>query len=68
VLGPGHRWPYLFLPAYWLLERYPPSRDTARRLRPVTLSEMIAALVVAVESPAQGVRIVEAPEIQRARL
>lgn len=68
VLGPGHRWPYLFLPAYWLLERYAPSRDTARRLRPVTLSEMIATLVVAVENPAHGVRIVEAPEIRRARL
>jgi len=67
VLGPGHRWPYFFLPFYWLLERYPPSRDTARRLRPVTLAQMIAALVFAVENPAQGIRIVETPEIRRAR-
>jgi uncharacterized protein YbjT (DUF2867 family) len=23
VLGPGHRWPYALIPAYWLLERIP---------------------------------------------
>lgn len=68
VLGPGHRWPYLFLPAYWLLERVGPWRDTARRLRPVTLAQMVAALVEAVEHPVSGIRIVEAPEIRRARL
>jgi uncharacterized protein YbjT (DUF2867 family) len=65
VLGPGHRWPYLLLPAYWLLERFPKTRDTARRVGLVTLPQMIAALVRAVESPARGVRIVEVPEIRR---
>jgi uncharacterized protein YbjT (DUF2867 family) len=65
VLGPGHRWPYLLLPAYWLLERLPKTRDTARRVGLVTLPQMIAALVRAVESPARGVRIVEVPEIRR---
>jgi uncharacterized protein YbjT (DUF2867 family) len=65
VLGPGHRWPYLLLPAYWLLERLPKTRDTARRVGLVTLPQMIAALVRAVENPARGVRIVEVPEIRR---
>jgi uncharacterized protein YbjT (DUF2867 family) len=68
VLGPGHRWPYFFLPVYWLLQLFPPSRDTARRLSPVTLKQMIATLVAAVEEPATGIRIVETPEIRRTRL
>ena len=68
VLGPGHRWPYLVLPVYRLLQLFPPTRDTAVRLYPVTLRQMIAALVKAVESPATGVRIVEAAEIRRATL
>ena len=37
VLGPGHRWPYLFLPVYRLLRPFPPTHDMARRLYPVTL-------------------------------
>ncbi len=68
VLGPGHRWPYLVLPVYRLLQLFPPSRDTARRLYPVTLEQIVAALVNAVEDPPAGVRIVETPEIRRARL
>jgi hypothetical protein len=68
VLGPGHRWPYLFLPVYRLLQLFPPMRDTARRLYPVTLEQMVAALVVAVEEPAAGIRIVETQQIRRARL
>jgi uncharacterized protein YbjT (DUF2867 family) len=66
VLGPGHRWPYLLLPMYWLFERLPSTRDTARRLGLVTLPQMIAALWHAVESPPNGVRIVTVPEIRRA--
>lgn len=68
VLGPGHRWPYLFLPVYRLLQVLPPTRDTARRLHPVTLGQMVETLVAAVEEPASGIRIVETPEIRRARL
>jgi uncharacterized protein YbjT (DUF2867 family) len=68
VLGPGHRWPYLFLPVYRLLQLLPPTRDTATRLYPVTLEQMVATLVAAVENPATGIRIVETPEIRLARL
>jgi uncharacterized protein YbjT (DUF2867 family) len=67
VLGPGHRWPYFFLPVYGLLGLLPTTRDTARRLRPVTLAQMISALVTAVEEPASGIRVVETPEIRRVR-
>ena len=66
VLGPGHRWPVVLIPAYWLAERLPATRDTARRLGLVTLEQMAGALVDAVEHPAKSVRIVEVPEIRRA--
>jgi uncharacterized protein YbjT (DUF2867 family) len=66
VLGPGHRWPYLLLPMYWLCERLPATRAGARRLGLVTWRQMIAALVAAVESPPQGERVVEVPEIRAA--
>ncbi|HEY8101807.1 MAG TPA: NAD(P)H-binding protein [Burkholderiaceae bacterium] len=65
VLGPGHRWPYLFLPLVWLLERLPTTRETARRLGFVTLAEMTAALCRAVETPASGVRILTVAEIKK---
>lgn len=64
VLGPRHRWPYVLLPAYWLLEQLPATRETAQRLGLVTLDQMVNALVIAVESPAAS-RVVEVPEIRR---
>jgi uncharacterized protein YbjT (DUF2867 family) len=64
VLGPGRRWPLLLKPVYWLMARFPSTRDSARRLGLVTLEQMIGALVRAVENPAQGIRIVEVPEIR----
>ena len=66
VLGPGHRWPYLILPGYWIAERLPWTRDAARRVGLVTLAQMVSALVAAVENPAQGIRTVDVPEIRRA--
>jgi uncharacterized protein YbjT (DUF2867 family) len=64
VLGPGHRWPYLLLPAYWMLERLPSTREGARRLGLVTLSQMVDALVRAIEDPPARERIVEVPQIR----
>ena len=67
VLGPGHRWPYLLVPFYAVLRRLASTRASADRLGLVTLAQMTAALVRAVEStPMSGVRIVEVPEIRRA--
>jgi uncharacterized protein YbjT (DUF2867 family) len=64
VLGPGHRWPYLLLPFFWMFMLIPSKREAARRLMPVTLAQTIRALVQSVENPPAGIRIVEAPEIQ----
>lgn len=65
VLGPGHRWPCLLLPAYAVLEWLPATREGARRLGLVTREQMVAALVRAVEQPpASGVRILDVPAIR----
>lgn len=66
VLGPGHRWPYLLLPGYWVAGLLPPTRDGARRLGLVTLKQMVSALVRAVEDSCTGVRVWEVPEIRHA--
>ena len=70
VLGPDHRWPMALMPIYWLAERLPATRGAARRMGLVTLAQMVAALVQAVEDPpATGtVRIVDVPQIRAARL
>ncbi len=65
VLGPGHRWPYALIPAYWLLERVPCTSEGARRLGLVTLEQMLQTLVGAVEDPCTGVRVLGVPEIRR---
>jgi len=66
VLGPGHRWPMLLQPVYAVLRRFPAMRAGAERLGFVTLAQMARALVQAVEQPANGIRVVEVPEIRRA--
>lgn len=63
VLGPGHYWPYVLQPGYWIAKKIPAWRASAERLGLVTLEQMISALQSAVESPCVGVRIVEVPEI-----
>ncbi len=68
VIGPAHRWPLALLPLYWVAERLPWTRAGARRLGFVTLPQMVAALVRAVEAPpASGeTRIVDVPGIRAA--
>jgi uncharacterized protein YbjT (DUF2867 family) len=67
VLGPGRRWPYVLLPLYAAARCFPGTRDMAERLGMVTLAQMVAALVQALERPAtEGTCIVEVPAIRRA--
>jgi uncharacterized protein YbjT (DUF2867 family) len=71
VLGPGHRWPYALFPLYYLSEKIAATREGARRLGLVTLREMVASLVWAVENPPDRkggqtpVRILTVPDIRR---
>jgi uncharacterized protein YbjT (DUF2867 family) len=64
VLGPGHRWPCVLLPFFWICALIPSRRAAALRLMPVTLAQTIRALVQSVENPPSGIRIVEAAEIR----
>jgi uncharacterized protein YbjT (DUF2867 family) len=66
VLGPGHRWPIVLEPLYAIAKMVPRFRDGAERLGLVTLRQMVAALVNAVESPPEAgrVEIREVPEIR----
>ena len=67
VLGPGHRWPFVLIPIYTVLERFPPTRAGALRLGLVTLEQMLAALIQAVEAePPSQPHIVDVPAIRRA--
>jgi nucleoside-diphosphate-sugar epimerase len=65
VLGPGHRWPYLLAPLYWLAERVPATRERARRAGLVTLEQMLQALVFAVEHRPGADRVVGVVDIRR---
>lgn len=64
VLGPGHWWPYALLPAYWVFERLPKTRESALRLGLTTISEMLAALVWAIENPPPEIQIIDVPRIR----
>lgn len=66
VLGPGHKWPYALLPMYKVAEILPFTRAGAMRLGLVTLDQMVMALVQAVESPVQGLKVVDVPGIRAA--
>jgi uncharacterized protein YbjT (DUF2867 family) len=68
VLGPGRRWPLILLPVYWLFGALPGSRESAQRLGLVSVKQMVAAMALAVEQPATGVRILEVPQIRLSRL
>ena len=68
VLGPGHYWAYALKPLYWVMERIPSTSEQAKRLGLVTIDQMLKTLVAAIENPAEGVRIVEVPEIRGSAL
>ena len=63
VLGPGHYWPAILLPFYRLCELLPATRAGAKRLGLVTLSQILKALVWAVENPPAGTQIIDVPKI-----
>jgi uncharacterized protein YbjT (DUF2867 family) len=68
VLGPGHRWPYLLVPFYWLAERFPHTRVSAERLGLVTIEDMVYTLIDAIEHPVTGVVIAEVPQIRKRKV
>jgi uncharacterized protein YbjT (DUF2867 family) len=65
VLGPGHRWAYVLIPFYKIFEMFPATREGAIRCGLVTLNQMLAALMNAVENPVTGIRVLAVPEIRK---
>jgi len=65
ILGPGHWWPLALQPIYRVLERVPATREAAMRLGLVTIREMLAALLWAIEHPPLKTRVIDVPEIRR---
>ena len=65
VLGPGHRWAHLLQPLYAVARLIPSMRASAERLALLPRQAVIDTLVRSVESPPDGVRVIEAREIQR---
>lgn len=66
VLGPEHRWPLLLAPVYAFARLVPSLRLSAQRLGLVTLTQMVNALVRAVEEPPPmgSCRVLEVPAIR----
>jgi len=67
VIGPGHRWPLALKPFYFAAERLPATRASALRLGLLTLAQMVAALVCAVEAGGEPglVRTWPVPELRQ---
>jgi uncharacterized protein YbjT (DUF2867 family) len=68
VLGPGHRWPIVLKPFYWIAEHRTSSRSAALRLGLVTIDQMVATLALVVAAPPKTSRILTVPDIRRASL
>jgi uncharacterized protein YbjT (DUF2867 family) len=63
VLGPGHQWPRILIPAYRIMSLLPSTREAATRLGLVTIDDMLAALIWAIEHPPSDVRVIDVAEI-----
>ncbi len=50
VLGPGHWWPLLLKPFYWLAKFIPSKREAAKQLGTVTIKQMIETIVYAIKN------------------
>jgi nucleoside-diphosphate-sugar epimerase len=50
VLGPGHWWPLLLKPFYWIAKFIPSKREAAKQLDTVTIKQMIQTLVYAIKN------------------
>ncbi len=66
--APGHRWPIVLKPFYWIAERRASSRSAALRLGLVTIDQMVATLALVVAAPPKTSRILTVPDIRRASL
>lgn len=64
VIGPGHYWPYIIMPFFWLLKIVPFTKETAERLDFVKLNQMLDCLVYTVKNPPRNISIYSVKEIK----
>lgn len=64
VLGPGRRWPLLLSPLFWLLQCIPALRPHCARFGPLSLAQVCATIVHAVEHPPAGIAIMDVEKMQ----
>lgn len=65
VIGPGHWWPLLLLPVYGIAELIPRLRIKTRAFALVSIKQMIATLIKAIEQEPLLLRIVEVKNIRQ---
>jgi nucleoside-diphosphate-sugar epimerase len=69
VLGPGHWWPLLLKPVYWVGGLIPAFKEKAEKLDTVTIGQMISVVLHAIEHPpASHCHIYEVTDLQRIRI
>jgi nucleoside-diphosphate-sugar epimerase len=65
VLGPGHWWPLLLKPVYWICRNIPSLKETSEKLDTVTIGQMITVLKHAIDHPPNsGASTYEVKEIK----
>ncbi len=65
VLGPGHRWPYLLIPLYFLLEKIPATARKAKAFGLVTIQQMTTSLLSILNQVDQAPEVIEVGDIIR---
>ena len=65
VVGPGHLWPLLLLPAYGIANLFPYYRKKAEETSLITIRQMLHTIMKAIESPPQRQRVFEIKHIKR---
>ncbi|CAN5551061.1 hypothetical protein BH10BAC5_BH10BAC5_09440 [soil metagenome] len=64
VIGPGHYWPLIFKPVYFIAELIPGLKDKAVDLGLIKLSKVVNALVYAAENPRTGIRLITMKQLR----
>jgi len=63
VLGPGHWWPLLLKPVYWIGKVVPIVREKTKHFELVTISQMTNALIDAIRQHPSGIKYYEIVDI-----
>jgi uncharacterized protein YbjT (DUF2867 family) len=50
VIGPGHYWPYIIMPVFWIFKFLPFTKQTTQRLDFVTLPQMLKCILFSVKN------------------